>query len=151
MFFKKKILFLAFFIFLFCFVNGCSKTILNEPVNSVLIERAKYSKLIVLDVFHNRCESCKLIEPVMKQLEEKYSQDLNVVFLKYDLSNPITVFRSKREATLLGLEDIYKSQRYSGVVLFINTGTKEVVRTLIAENDIEKYLEIIDSTLNSSK
>ena len=144
----KKAL-LVIIIFLLALTNNsCSlfnfKRMSPEEVKEIT-EKARKSKLIVLDVYHNRCESCKYIAPVIKKLESMYSQNPNVAFLKYDLSNPFTVSNSRQIAKSLGLDPIYKSQRYSGIVLFIDNEKKEVINTLIAEYNIDKYIEVIEA------
>ena len=113
-----------------------------------IVSKAENSKLIILDVYHNRCETCKFIEPVFEKLQSDYTKNPDTVFLKYDLSNPFTVIRSRNIAKALGLESIYKAQRYSGVVLFIDSKTKQVVDTLIGEDRIEQYNKIIKERLN---
>ena len=105
------------------------------------------SKLVVLDIYHDKCESCKNIEPVIKQLESDYEGNKDVVFLKYDLSNPITIFSSRKIAKAVGLEDIYKSQRFSGVVLIIDSTKKVVLDTLVGELNIKKYYGTIEKNL----
>ena len=144
----KKFLLALCSLLLASFISGCSNPEVQKAEDIKLTNKAQNSKIIVLDVYHNRCESCKQIEPVMKQLEENYSQNPDIAFLKYDLSNPFTIFRSRKIAKQLGLEDIYKLQRYSGVVLVIDTKSKQVLETLIAEYNIEKYNEVIEKTIN---
>lgn len=112
-----------------------------------ITEQVEKSKLVVLDVYHDRCETCKIIEPVIKQLESDYEGNNNVVFLKYDLSNPITIFNSRKIAKAIELEDIYKSQRFSGVVLVIDSQKKTVLDTLVGEPNIKKYYGTIEKNL----
>ena len=129
------------------FLSGCSNLKVQKAEDLEIINKAQNSKLIVLDIYHNRCESCKYIEPVIEKLKSDYSNNPSIAFLKYDLSNPITIFRSRKIAKKLGLENIYKSQRFSGVVIFITTQTKEVSDTLIAEYNIEKYKPVIEKII----
>lgn len=129
---------------------GCISPYIQRLTNEEIedkINKAKNSKLIVLDVYHNRCKTCKYIEPIIKELEVKYAENNNVVFLKYDLSNLFTINDSIKIATALGLETIYKSQKYSGIVIFINPKTKEVIKDLIAEYNINEYTKIIESNI----
>ena len=145
---KKTFLLLLILIFGFG-LFGCSmgpKMSAEEIKN--IVDKVKNSRLILLDIYHNRCESCKLIEPVFNKLEEEKANDSNIAFLKYDLSNPFTIINSRRIAKELGLDDIYKTQRFSGIVLFIDPKTKEVTDTLIAEYNIDKYNEIIEKRLS---
>lgn len=129
---------------------GCSITSLERispEEKQKIINKAQNSKLIILDIYHNNCSSCKLIEPVIKELERDYLQNKDIAFLKYDLSNPFTILDSKKISTELGLENIYKSQRYSGVVLTIDTKKKQVLDTLINEYNISKYNDVIAKRL----
>ena len=141
---KKFLLVSLLLCFSASFLSGCSNRQVQKAEDLKIINKAQNSRIILLDVYHNRCESCKQIEPVMKQLEETYGQNPDIAFLKYDLSNPFTIFRSRKTAKKLGLENIYKLQRYSGVVLVINTKSKQIVETLIAEYDIEKYKSALE-------
>lgn len=144
-----KIIVCSFFVIFL--LTGC---LLNMPQISKeelqkTVEKVQSSKIIVLDVYHNRCESCKSIEPVIEKLKMNYSNNSNVSFLKYDLSNPFTTMRSRKIAKALRLKKIYKEQRYSGVVLIIDTMSKQVLDTLIAEYNIEKYNEVISRRLGN--
>ena len=145
--------FLLVLLFL-CLTSGCTNSnfqTADEKENiQKIISKAQNSKFIVLDVYHNRCETCKFIEPVIEKLQKDYADNPDIVFLKYDLSNPFAIFKSRNIAKQLGLEDIYKSQRYSGVVLIIDAKTKLVVDTLIAEYNKEKYLEAINQRLHAT-
>ena len=143
-------LILMWFIFLGLFQSGCSFNIpqTSEEEMQKIITRVNSSRFIILDVYHNRCESCKQIEPVIEELKSGYNQNNDVIFLKYDLSNPITIFKSKQIAKALGLEHIYNLQKYSGIVLIIDSKTKQVLDTLIAEYNIEKYNEIIQKRIH---
>ena len=114
------------------------------------VKKVNNSKLILVDVYHDQCGTCKFIEPAFKKLQSDYAQNPDIVFLKYDLSNPFTNIRSMRIAKALGLEDIYNSQRYTGIVLFIDSKTKQVVDTLIGESNIEKYNKIIQEKLKGN-
>ena len=143
---KKLALLFIVLSFLLC---GCSLLLDQKltPQDMQSINQVQHSKFLVLDVYHNRCDSCKSIEPVVEKLKADYSGNSSISFLKYDLSNPFTIFKSRKIAKELGLENIYKAQRYSGVVLFIDLQTKQVLDTLIGEYNIERYNEVIGKRL----
>lgn len=145
----KIIICLFFVIFL---LNACSLNIpqISKEELQKTVEEVQSSKLIILDVYHNRCESCKFIDPVIEKLKTENAQNKDIVFLKYNLSNPFTASNSRKIAKALGLESIYKEQRYSGVVLIIDSQTKQVLDTLIAEYNIEKYNEVIAKRLHAT-
>jgi len=140
--------------FLLLFINSCSnpfiETNAQKEERQKTVNQALNSKLIILDVYHNNCESCKHIEPIIEKLKSDYSQNANVSFLKFDISNPFTVYNSFLIARQLGLQDIYKAQRYSGVVLFIDTKNKKVIETLVAEYNVEKYEGEIEKILHAT-
>ncbi len=134
-------------------LTSCSMVQRTSPEEIKRIaEQVENSKLVILDIYHDRCESCKSIEPVINQLEKDYEGSKDVVFLKYDLSNPITVLNSRKIAKATGLEDIYRSQRFSGVVLIIDSKKKVALETLVGEYNINKYYGAIqkDLALNDS-
>ena len=136
------------FIVLFCGCNNLNVQSPSEKANiQEIVDKAANSKLIILDIYHDQCKTCKVIEPVFKKLQSDYSQNPDLVFLKYDLSNPLTFFKSRNIAKAVGIEHIYKAQRYSGIILFVDSKTKQVVDSLIGESNIEKYNKIIHERL----
>ena len=146
----RKSLTLLASLFLILSLNSCSerfKPVSKEEVNSI-IEKVNSSKIILLDIYHDQCGTCKLIEPTFERLKSDYSQNPDLVFLKYDLSNPFTLNNSRKISKAVDLEDIYKAQKYSGIVLFIDSKTKKVIQSLIGESNIEPYKKIIEATLN---
>ena len=143
---KIQFLTILTIILIFGCTNPNVQRLSNEEIENA-ISKAKSSKLIVLDVYHNRCETCKHIEPVIEELKVKYFENDKVSFFKYDLSNPFTINDSMKIAKALGLEKIYGSQRYSGIVIFINTETKQVIKDLIAEYNPDKYIEVIENNI----
>ena len=129
-----------------CSVLNIESTAEKENIQKI-VNKVNNSKLILLDVYQDRCETCKFIEPAFRKLESDYSQNPDIAFLKYDLSNPFTNIRSMRIAKALGLEQIYKSQRYTGIVVFIDSKTKQVFDNLIGESNIEIYNKVIEERL----
>lgn len=144
---KRSFLTLLFFLLLVT-LNSCSMIKRTSPAEiKKIAEQVENSKLVVLDIHHDRCESCKSIDPVINQLEKDYEGSKDVVFLRYDLSNPITVLNSRKIAKATGLEDIYRAQRFSGVVLIIDSKKKVVLETLVGESNIKKYYGSIQKNL----
>ena len=135
------------------FLTGCSfigiKRLSEEEIQKI-ITKGLHSKLIVVNIYHTRCETCQLIEPTVKNIENYYKENNDIVFVKYDLSNPFTLLDSMKIAKALGLETIYKAQRYSGVVLIIDAKSKKVLDTIVAETDINKYTSVIKKRLGSN-
>ncbi len=130
-------------------LTGCSivETSEEKQKTAELISKAKSAKYLVVDIHHDHCEPCKIIKPIIEKLETKYADNPEIVFLKYDLSNPFKSMRSMKTAKELGLENIYKAQRYTGVVLFIDGSSKEVTETLVADPEEENYVNLIESKL----
>lgn len=137
---------------IFVMISGCS--VVESPEQKLktqeLIQRAKNSKITIIDIHHDGCEPCKFIKPIFQKLESKYESNKDLVFLTYDLSNPFKASKSIKIAQELGLEKIYKAQRYTGVVLILDTKTKEVLDTLIAEDNEEKYIDAIESKVGKN-
>ncbi|MBI2996379.1 MAG: hypothetical protein HYY52_06710 [Candidatus Melainabacteria bacterium] len=128
---------------LILFLSGCSIQQLTQEEIQKIVTKVQNSKIIVLNVYHDRCESCKNIEPIIKELESDFSNNPSIAFLRYDLSNPFSIYNSRKIAKLVGLEDIYKAQRFSGIVLIVDTKSKQVLETLIAEYNKQKYVDLL--------
>jgi len=83
----KKLLFI---IFLIVFIIGCKKEAIDNlkdikelSANSTGdIDFSKY-KVTFIELGSVNCVPCKMMQPVMKQVEEKYKDQVNVVF--YDV------------------------------------------------------------------
>ena len=136
------------FIVSFCGCSSLNIQSASEKENiQEIVDKVANSKLIILNIYHDQCETCKVIEPVFEKLQANYSQNPDIVFLKDDLSNPLTFLKSRNIAKAVGVEEIYKAQRYSGIVLFIDSKTKKVIDSLIGESNIEKYNKIIQERL----
>ena len=56
-----------------------------------------------------------------------------------------------RIAKELGLEKLYKAQRYTGVVLIIDSKTKDILETIVAEPDKSIYVEAIESRIGKKE
>lgn len=141
-------------IFLLGFLfSGCAMVESPEEKQKTqdLINKVKNSKITLIDVHHDHCEPCKAIQPIVDELEQEYSSNPDIAFLKYDLSNPFKSAKSMNIAKELGLEKLYKSQRYTGVVLIIDSKTNELLETIVAEHDKNIYLEAIESRIGKKE
>ncbi len=141
-------------IFLLGFLfSGCAMVESPEEKQKTqdLINRVQNSKITLIDVNHDHCEPCKAIQPIVDKLEREYSSNPDIAFLKYDLSNPFKSAKSMKIAKELGIEKLYKAQRYTGVVLVIDSQTKEVLETIVAEPDEEIYIEAIESRIGKKE
>ena len=141
---KNKILFL---ILLAGFLVGCSIHRISPEEIQNTINKVQKSKLIILDVYSDSCPSCRRIKPVMKELEINYEENPDITFLKFDYSNPFTMYDSEKLANKLGLENIFRSQRYVGVVHLVDVRTKKILDSLIGEYNFSRYTEIIEKRL----
>lgn len=133
--------------------TGCSflgyKKLSEEELKNIET-KIESSKILILDVYHKNCESCKYIEPVIEDLKIRYSNNSQIAFLKYDLTNPFTILDSRQIAKVLGLEKIYMVQRFSGVVHIISSKDKMILDSLIAEYNINKYINLIERRLKEN-
>ncbi len=48
---------------------------------SIIDEKLKEGKPLILDIGSDTCVPCKMIKPVLKEIEEDYRDDLNVLVL----------------------------------------------------------------------
>ena len=149
----KKIITLFLPLFILILLSGCA--IVESPEEKQktqdLINRVQNSKITLIDVHHDHCEPCKAIEPIIDKLEKEYSSNPSIAFLKYDLSNPFKSDKSMKIAKELGIENLYKSQRYTGVVLVLDSKTKEVLETIVAEPNEEVYIQAIESRIGKKE
>lgn len=107
------------------------------------IEEAKKAKLFVVDIHHNQCAGCATVAPVFKKVAEKYKNKNYISFFTFDLSNHDSIDETRTFARELGIEEIYDSNKHTGEVLFIDAKNKELLDTLVLEEDPDVYHKLI--------
>ena len=98
------------------------QTQLNETEDSV-----SKAKITFIELGSVNCIPCKLMQPVMKSIEKKYSGQVDVIF--YD------VWKDKRPAEKYGI-NLIPTQ------VFLDENGKEILRHegFFAEEEIDKFL-----------
>ncbi|NQY79628.1 MAG: hypothetical protein HRT47_04880 [Candidatus Caenarcaniphilales bacterium] len=114
------------------------------------VEEIKKAKLYVVDIHHDMCGGCATTAPVFEEVALDYKENSDVSFFTFDLSSPETVKETAKLATELGIYDIYKTHKHTGEVLFIDAGSKEIVRTIALEENHEVYYRIIREILTKA-
>lgn len=81
----KNIVFAAFTLLLICSFLFCSK---SEQDNSAIEHKTNttLAKITFVELGSVDCIPCKAMQPIMESIEEKYGQQINVVF--YDIRQP---------------------------------------------------------------
>lgn len=119
----------------------------NYDLSKPSIEKVKKAKLYVVDLHHDRCGGCSITTPVFERVAEKYKKNKKIAFMTFDLTTRDTVLDTQKLAKALEIEDIYKAQKHTGEVLFIDAKKKEILASLVLERDDEKYHKLIDKLI----
>lgn len=107
------------------------------------IDEIKEAKLYVVDVHHDMCGGCATTAPVFEEVADKYDRKEYVSFFTFDLTTRETIEETRKLAEELGIEEIYNNQKHTGEVLFIDAQNKQVLDTLVLEEDPDVYHKLI--------
>lgn len=111
------------------------------------IEKIKQAKLYVIDIHHDKCSTCAITAPTFEKVAKTYNDNQQIAFFTFDLSTSKTIDESRKLAEELDIKDTYDSHKHTGEVIFIDASRKEIVGTLVAETNLNKYQEIINGVL----
>ena len=83
----KKGFYILFILSLFLILNGCTKTV-NKTKNTPFKSENNQTgiKVTFIELGSVKCIPCKMMQPVMKEIEEEYGDQVDVVF--YDVWTP---------------------------------------------------------------
>ncbi|MCC3154948.1 hypothetical protein Q3A66_17385 [Hymenobacter sp. BT770] len=110
------------------------------PATTVLAQKAP--KVIAIVNRADWCGTCKAHGPRVMALVPNYARK-PIVFALNDLSNPTTVAASKERLTKLGVENVQGPMIYTGVILLVDAGTHQVLKTVsMAEPNAQIEAEI---------
>jgi len=129
-------------------LNGAEVASIEAPrklyeLSKPPIDEIKEAKLYVVDVHHDMCVGCETTAPVFEAVADKYDRKEYVSFFTFDLTNPETIEETRELAKELGIEEIYNNQKHTGEVLFIDAKNKEILDTLVLEEDPDVYHRLI--------
>jgi thioredoxin 1 len=86
---KKNLFFVLAILSLFLMIAGCNRTA-NEKENSTFkndsIDEQGGIKVTFIELGSVKCIPCKMMQPIMKEIEEEYPDQVKVVF--YDVWTP---------------------------------------------------------------
>jgi len=109
-------------------------------------EASTTGKPYVVKLHAQWCPVCMVTKGVWSQIEETYSQRVNLVVL--DFTNEANTEASRAEATRLGLEKFF--DEYSGAtgtIVVLDGRTKEAMAAINGSRDFAEYRAAIDAAL----
>ncbi len=116
----------------------------NYQLSKPELEEIKKAKLLAIDLHHDRCGGCSITTPVFEKVAKSYKKNKDVAFMTFDLTNDETIKYTQNLASELGLEKIYREQKHTGEVLFVDAKKKEIMASLVLEQDETKYHSLIE-------
>jgi thiol-disulfide isomerase/thioredoxin len=113
-------------------------------VSAVQAERA--DRPYVVKLHAQWCPVCMVTKRIWSQVEDAYSQRVNLVVL--DFTNQATTDASRGEARRLGLEPFFDEYAgTTGVIAVLDGRTHEVRAAIKGSRDFAEYRAAIDSAL----
>jgi thiol-disulfide isomerase/thioredoxin len=137
------------------YLNAIDELLAGHDVQSILAEKRDYelskpnasdleeAELYVVDIHHDMCGGCALTAPNFEEVAKNYEGKPKVAFMTFDLTTKTTTDESRMLANDLGIKDIYDTHKHTGEVLFIDAKTKQIIDTLVLEQDQAKYHELV--------
>lgn len=129
-------------------VESLAKKPASYELSKPEVDEIKKAKLYVIDIHHDKCGTCSITVPTFEKVASQYKANDEVSFFTFDLSTPKTIDQTRSLAKRLGIEDIYNTHKHTGEVLFVDASTKKIKKSLVAETNVVKYNQVIDSILN---
>ena len=93
--------------------------------------------LYVVKVHADWCGSCKALVPVLEEVRASLA-DKPVLFLELDVTDAKRTSQARLLAAALGIEEPFKANNKTGLVLLIDPAKKAVVETLTRKNPAEE-------------
>lgn len=107
------------------------------------LEAIKQAKLYLIKIHHDQCTNCVITAPVFEAVAKDFVKNPDIAFITFDISSPQAIKKTKNFVKILGLMQIYNSEKHSGEVLFVDPATKEIKERLVAEVNRWNYHNII--------
>ncbi len=133
----QKIFTLTFFIIFIISVSGCSEETASQDNEGKDVSKSK-TKVTFVELGSVKCVPCIQMQPIMKSVEEKYGDQIEVIF--YD----VWTDEGHKYA------EIYKIQLIPTQV-FLDENEKEIFRHVgfFPETEIDKFLQEQGLTINN--
>lgn len=93
--------------------------------------------LYVVKVHADWCGSCTALTPVLEEVRASLA-DKPVLFLELDVTDAKRTSQARLLAAALGIEEPFKANNKTGLVLLIDPAKKAVVETLTRKNPAEE-------------
>jgi thiol-disulfide isomerase/thioredoxin len=113
-------------------------------------EAVNSGKPIVVKLHAQWCPYCMLTRDVWSQIEDAYADRVNLLVL--DFTNQANTDASRAEARRLGLDAFFDEYAgATGIVVILDSRTKEVTAEIGGSRDFAEYRAAIDEALNRRK
>ena len=93
--------------------------------------------LYVVKVHADWCGSCKALVPILKEVKTAVA-DQPALFVELDVTDEALTAQSRLLAVALGIEDHFKANNKTGLVLLIKAGDKSLLETLNKTNPADE-------------
>jgi thiol-disulfide isomerase/thioredoxin len=114
------------------------------PISS--LDAANSEKPYVVKLHAQWCPICMLTKGVWSQIEETYSNRVNLLVL--DFTNQANSDASRAEARRLGLEKLFDEYAgTTGTIVVLDSRTREVTASIHGSRDFAEYRAAIEATL----
>lgn len=95
--------------------------------------------------------TCATVDPVIHSLDTYFKEKRGVEYIVFDETNPYSIEESKRNATRLGLDNLFEYQRHTGEVLFVDKNSKDILSVFAGVGSKEKYIDATEKLLNGEE
>lgn len=119
-------------------------TATSAPAGTVPVEGRGEPALYVVKVHADWCGSCQALSPVLKDVRKAVA-DRPVLFLDLDVTDPALTAQARLLAAALDIEDHFKANNKTGLVLLINATDKALLETLTRKNSAEEMAGKIEA------
>lgn len=89
--------------------------------------------LYVIKVHADWCGSCKALVPILKEVQAEVA-DQPVLFVKLDVTDSTLTSQARLLAAALNIEDHFKANNKTGLVLLINAQDHTLLETVTKQN-----------------
>ena len=103
---------------------------------TVAIDGEGAPSAVVVKMHADWCPSCKALEPTLAELKTEL-EDEPVLFLNFDITNPVNTEQSRLLAETLGIENLFKKNNKTGLVLVYDPKTMETKHVFTRSDSME--------------
>lgn len=115
-------------------------TLNSLTAGTVAIDGEGGPSAVVVKMHADWCPSCKALEPTLAELKAEL-KDEPVLFLTFDITNPVNTEQSRLLAETLGIENLIKKNNKTGLVLVYDPKTMETRHVFTKSDSMESMKE----------